>query len=203
MLMVLKISVYAIILLSIFGILHIDTNREGKIFGENSLTEWSQIILILLSVIIFYRSGKIDKRNSSLMKLFIGMLSIFCIREFDGLLDKYVFNGAWQILVYITVALLFLFSYKHRNSLIKSINELFNNVSLGILESGFLILMGFSRLLGQKIFWRSVMKEVYLRSMKKAAEESLELLGYGFIFIGSIEFLLFCKRKVVLGTVVK
>ncbi|KQC06249.1 MAG: hypothetical protein APR54_07450 [Candidatus Cloacimonas sp. SDB] len=193
---VVKILVYAVILLSIFGILSIDANKEGKIFKENSLTEWSQIILILLSSIIFFRSGKIDKSNSSLMKLFIGILSILFIREFDSLLDKYVFNGAWQILVYIIVFLLFLFSYKHRVDLLKSINEFVSNVSFGIIESGMLILLVFSRLFGQKIFWRSVMKEAYLRSVKDVAEESLELLGYCLIFIGSIEFLLLCKRKI-------
>ena len=190
-----KILVYAIFLVCVFGILHIDANRGGKIFNENSLTEWSQIILILLSAIIFYRSGKIAKNYSLLMKLFIGMLSIICIREFDGLLDRYVFNGAWQLFVLIILFLLSLFIYKHRNVLIKSTNELVKHVSFGIMQSGFLILMVFSRLFGQKIFWHSVMQEAYFRSVKNVAEESLELLGYSLIFIGSIEFLVSRHKK--------
>lgn len=195
---IIKILAYAIILLGIFGILYVDANRGGKIFKENSLTEWSQIILILLSALIFYRSGSIDKNYSPLMKLFIGMLSIACIREFDGLLDRYVFDGAWQILVLIIISLSFLFIYKHRNALINLIVKFVKLVSFGIIESGFLIIMVFSRLFGQKIFWYSVMQKAYLRSVKDVAEESLELLGYSLIFIGSLEFLLFCKRNVSL-----
>ena len=124
------------------------------------------------------------------MRLFIGILSIFCIREFDSFLDKYVFDGAWQIFVLIILFLLTLFIYKERNAIVKSTNEFVKHCSFGIMQSGFLILMVFSRLFGQKVFWHSVMQEAYLRSVKNVAEESLELLGYSLIFIGSIEFLL-------------
>lgn len=187
---IIKMLVYAIFLMSIFGILHFDANQEGKIFNENSPTEWSQVILIFLTAVTLYKSGKVDKRNSSLMRLFIGILSIFCIREFDGFLDKYVFDGAWQIFVLTILFLLTLFIYKERNAIVKSTNEFVKHCSFGIMQSGFLILMVFSRLFGQKVFWHSVMQEAYLRSVKNVAEESLELLGYSLIFIGSIEFLL-------------
>jgi len=192
---IVKILIYAVILFGIYGILQIDSNQEGKIFKENSLTEWLQILFMVFTSIVFYISGKIDKNNLALMKLLIGLLFIAIIRELDEVLDKFVFDGAWQILALVILLVLSFLVYKHRKNLAPSINKFVKLSSFGILQSGFLIVMVFSRLFGQKIFWKSVMGASYIRSVKDVAEESLELLGYGLIFIGSIEFLLFCKKK--------
>ena len=200
---IVKILIYVVILFGIYGILHIDANREGKIFKENSLTEWSQILFMVFTCLVFYISGKIDKSNHALMRLLIGFLSVIVIRELDEVLDKFVFDGSWQVLALTILLALLFFCYKHRKDISSSINKFVKLSSFGIMESGFLIIMVFSRLFGQKIFWKSVMGASYLRSVKDVAEESLELLGYSLIFIGSIEFLLFCKRNVSLELKIK
>ena len=57
--------------------------------------------------------------------------------------------------------------------------------------AGFITTFVFSRLFGRSIFWQAVMEEQYFRSVKNAAEEGTELLGYGLMLIGAIEYFIY------------
>jgi hypothetical protein len=49
--------------------------------------------------------------------------------------------------------------------------------------------MVFARLFGQKVLWKTMMGENYVRLTVRAIEESCELVGYLLILIGAIECL--------------
>jgi hypothetical protein len=66
---------------------------------------------------------------------------------------------------------------------------------MGLLLAGFLITFIFSRLFGKTSFWQTLMGERYFRSVKNAAEECIELLGYGLLLAAAAEFYLLAKPK--------
>jgi hypothetical protein len=61
--------------------------------------------------------------------------------------------------------------------------------------SGILVTFLFSRLFGKGDFWKAVMEENYMRSVKNAAEEGVEVMGDILIFISSVEYMIFKSKQ--------
>jgi len=167
---------------------------QGK-FSEESLVEYAQSMLLLFSALVFFYTGL--KYRSTLVlsvSLFSFTFASF-IREQDAVLDDKVFDGAWQTLVFSLLLFTAILIYRKKVLLLSAFNEYGNKFAFGILLSGVLTTYVFARLYGRKVFWMAVMENQYTREVKTVSEESLELLGYVLILIGSIEFLLNSASK--------
>ena len=117
------------------------------------------------------------------------------IREFDAVLDAYVYDGAWQTLVLIVIILVGYKSFRSRQSLQTTIPDYMISYPFGLLIGGMLVTFIYSRLFGETIMWKTVMQENYVRDVKNAAEESMELLGDSIIMFASFEFLFWARSK--------
>ncbi len=58
-----------------------------------------------------------------------------------------------------------------------------------------LITFAYSRLMGESILWQTLMEENYVRNVKNAVEESIELLGDTIILFGAMEFFLLAEQE--------
>ena len=115
------------------------------------------------------------------------------IREFDAFLDHKVHDGAWQVLVLIVLATVLYKSYQNRKALWNSLPNYLLSYPFGIMISGMIITFAYSRLIGESIMWQTVMEENYIRNVKNAVEESVELLGDSIILFGVVEFFMYAK----------
>lgn len=193
-----RIILYGIVLVGVAYLISLEgLSSEGgeKLYGEGSLTEYMQILFLVLSSFLLGILGFRYKANRSLSILLVGISLVACIREFDNILDHYVFDGAWQVLALLAAALTGYWVYKLRAGLKQAIAEFMNQPAFGIIISGFLIVFTFSRIFGRKVFWKAVMAEHYIRSVKNVAEEGIELLGYTLIFLGIFEYFIYCVKK--------
>jgi hypothetical protein len=109
------------------------------------------------------------------------------IREFDFYLDNYVFDGAWQVLAFSTLAITMIYLVRNKEAIEQASQKVFQTSAFGLISAGVLITFIFSRLYGRTAFWEAVMEEKYFRSVKNVSEEGIELLGYSIILIGCIE----------------
>jgi len=186
---ILRIVFYAVLLLLVSQLIYIDALEVAKQkFKEESWTEYLQVITLFLTALIFYISAHKWPKFRSLGILLAGAATIAFIREIDAYLDAYVFDGAWQTLALVAAISIGWMTYKWRKGLIEAIQYFIGTQSFGLCLGGFLTVFVFSRMFGRQIFWRAVMEEGYMRSVKNAAEEGLELLGYLLIFMSAIEF---------------
>ena len=186
---ILRIVFYAVLLLLVTQLIYVDALEVAKPkFMEASWTEYLQVITLFLTALIFYISAYKWPKFRSLGILLGGAASIALIRELDAYLDTYVFDGAWQMLALVAVISIVWMTYKWRKGLIEAIHYFIGTQSFGLCLGGFLTVFVFSRMFGRQIFWRAVMEEGYMRSVKNAAEEGFELLGYLLIFMSAIEF---------------
>lgn len=186
-----RILIYAVLLAGLTQLIALQAYQvhADDLYAEGSLIEWLQVTFILLTIAVITGIGSLDRSKRSLSILMIGMLLMATIREFDWTLDAYVFDGAWQLAVACTLLVTIMLVFRQRQTLMPAIQDFVNEPAFGIMLSGFLILFVFSRLFGQTSFWRAVMGHRYLFSVKNAAEEGTELLGYFFLFISAIEWL--------------
>ena len=167
--------------------------ETGK-FGENSYTEWAQVIVLIIVISLMAFTSKIDKKHPIIGKLISGFFLMALIREFDSVLDG-IFDGLWQILVFLVLVFIVVEIIRKMESVKQSMDTFLRSTSFGFFTSGFLVTFVFSRLYGRSLFWESVMGEGYVRAVKNVSEESIELLGYTLILFGTIEWFKLLTNK--------
>lgn len=167
-------------------------------FGESSLLEYLQVVTLLLAALSAYLAGYFNASRATLSKMFAAAACIACVREFDFALDRYLFDGAWQLLVFMILLIAGLRAWQHRDELKETLLDFMQLPSFGIMVGGFITVFVFSRLIGRQVLWRAIMGDGYLGGVKTAVEESTELLGYTLILIGTLEFLreAICDREI-------
>ena len=162
-------------------------------FNEDSLTERFQESTFLLIVILCFVCSWLYPKTAALSFLMGGFFLMAFIRELDAFLDHNVYDGTWQVLVLIVLATVLYRSYQNREALWDSLPNYLLSYPFGIMISGMIITFAYSRLIGESIMWQTVMEENYIRNVKNAVEESVELLGDSIILFGVIEFFMYAK----------
>ena len=119
---------------------------------------------------------------------FGGMALAFMIRELDYFLDRWVADNFWQVLIAIIGALVIVYTYRHRRRLRIALARLWPSPGLTLLFSGAVILFAFVRLVGHEPLWMAILGDNYLRVIKLAVEEFIELSGYFLWMIGTVEY---------------
>ena len=159
------------------------------LFSEQSLLEYLQEASLFCTAILCLFIYRIFPDKKALALLLGGAALVALIREFDSFFDSKVFDGAWQVFVMITMALVIVSLVPLRKTILPLISDFIQRKSFGIVFSGFLTVFVFSRMFGRGIFWEAVTGEHSIRAVKNAAEEGTELLGYVLIFVGVMELL--------------
>ena len=169
-------------------------NPTGK-FNEDSLTEYFQEGTFFLTVLAYLFCTINYKKTASISLLVGGFFLMAFIREFDAVLDLYVFDGAWQTLVLVVLIFVGYKSFKSWSDIKLSTPDYFSSYPFGLMIAGMLVTFIYSRLFGESIMWKSVMEENYIRDVKNAVEESVELLGDSIILFAGLEFVFWAKDK--------
>ena len=169
--------------------------QPGQKFDESSLTEYFQEGSFFLTVILYLFYVLKRKTTAALSILIGGFFLMAFIREFDAVLDRYVFDGAWQTLAFSVLGLLIFSVYKNATVLGKTIPSYMVSYPFGMMISGMLVTFIYSRLFGESIMWQTLMEDDYIRSVKNAAEESIELLGDSLILFSAIEYGVWATKK--------
>ena len=197
---IVRIVIYASYLLSLSLVFLYDAGlKELRVeeiqakFNEDSLTERFQEFTFLMIVILCFVCSWLYPKTAALSFLMGGFFLMAFIREFDAFLDHKVPDGAWQVLVLIVLATVLYKSYQNRKALWNSLPNYLLSYPFGIMISGMIITFAYSRLIGESIMWQTVMEENYIRNVKNAVEESVELLGDSIILFGVVEFFMYAK----------
>ena len=197
---ILRVLFYAAIMYGISEVIYLDSitlTDTGK-FEENSFTEWTQEIFILLCSILYFILGRYDRSITGFTGMLSGMALMAFIREFNNYFHNW-FRGAWQIFVLIALILTIIYVYRNRDTLVKPFYDYLKLPAFGVTMSGFVSLMVFSRLFGSGKIWRNILEVEELegptRWVKNAAQEGTELLGYALILIGTLEYFWYIRNK--------
>ena len=119
--------------------------------------------------------------------LFGGLAAIFLIRELDYFLDRFADNF-WQVIMAVIAALLIAYTYRHRRRFRIAWIRIWPSPGLTLLFAGAVILFAFARLIGHEPLWMAILGNHYQRIVSVAVEELMEIAGYCFWFIGTLEY---------------
>ena len=163
-------------------------------FSERGFTELAQSALLAAGAGLLLYSHLVIRTLPYISLLMFGFLFASLIREQDALLDTYLFDGAWQLLVSFTVLPILFVVIRKRQRFLAEFAAYSNSFSFGLFAAGFLTTYVFSRLYGRGDFWQAILQESYVRDFKSAAEEVVELFGYAVLLIAVIELVLLARR---------
>lgn len=188
-----RLSAYVLVLVGIFAIIAYDASETN--FSESSVTEYAQEFFLLLMVGISFFAYKKYRRFSTLHFSW-GLLALaFLVREYNNFAHDYLFPYAWSTIVIALLLYLGFFLYRNFDRWKREFTSAANSYAFAILLVGMLILQVFSRLYGLPFMWEALMSDQYLHSIIRASEESIELLGYSILLIGTVEFYLLTKQR--------
>ena len=169
--------------------LHVIANHGDEIgTSEFSPIEIMQPIIILVCGALMLWVAEYCPSQRPIAVPFGGLALAFMIRELDYFLDRYVVDNFWMVLIGIPAAFVIVYTYRARKRLRIAWARVWPSPGMALLFAGAVVLFAFARLVGHEPLWMAILGEHYHRVALLAVEEFIELVGYFFWLIGTIEY---------------
>jgi len=187
--LMIRSGIYAVFIgIIAFGVLWGATQFGKQFYAETGPVEIMETVFALVTALVFLSVGRLDRQKESFVALMASLLFCAVIRESDYFLDVLVGRNTWKVLVGLLVVLTFFHVRRNFQSILESLMDFLSQPSFGILISGALVLVVFSRLFGYGDFWKDLIEGKLYRVVKTIVEEGVELMGYFLILVSSWEY---------------
>lgn len=163
-------AVFASIVL--FG-LWLDVHVLHDKLHEISVTEILQETILAVIVFIHFRLVKDTEYMRECNVLIGGFFMAMLIRELDALFD-FIAHGSWVwFALSVSILAISYATLRYRKTLLQ-LSSYPQTPYYGMMISGLLCVLVFSRLFGMHLLWDSVLGEEYVRIIKNIVEEGAE-----------------------------
>ena len=172
--------------------LEMELAADWRPFTEFGYLQVAQSLLLFgCAALLFYQAwqGAAFRELAACLALFFLVL---LVRENDQPLELVLPHGSWKFIALVPFLALLVYAWRKRRAVTAQVLEYAGSFAFGVMVSGMLVLV-FSRLFGRASFWEQLMGDGYLRKVKMVAEEGIEFLALGMIFIAVFEFMLFSR----------
>jgi len=170
--------------------LAVQAGYASVLVRENQPWEWVEVGFLVLASLFCWWAAKRRPPFRRLFTLFSLLPLVAAVRELDDVLDRYVFDNSWKVIVGLLLLYTGYITWRNFAGIKAEFRAFMETRAFGFLWCGFLVVFVFSRLFGQKVLWKALMGEHYIRLVARTVEEGAELLGYWLILAGTIECLL-------------
>ena len=169
--------------------LHLVVN-PGDRFGtsEYSPVELVQVVILVVCCLLYGWVSRHCPSQRPLAVPFCRIGIVFIIRELDYFLDRFIGDNFWQVLVAIVGSLVAVYLWRNGRRFRIAWLRIWPSPGLTLLFAGAAILFTFVRLIGHEPLWQALLGDGYQRIVKLAVEELMEIAGYYFWLIGTIEY---------------
>lgn len=130
-------------------------------------------VIVLVHLLLARKYAHLRYSNILIGGFFLAML----IRELDGLFDL-LSHGSWVWFALLATAGSLLLPLRHLRQTLSQLAEYTRTPYYGMMISGLLAILVFSRLFGMHGLWYAVLEENYARVVKNTVEEGSESFGY-------------------------
>ena len=184
------ISLMAYILACFGGVLLeyvLASTYKAKTFLEHGPVENLQMVLLLVSAVLFLVKSLRDQKIRRVSLFLSGMCFGAVFRELDSFMDEHIVCMGWKI-GFLFVAVPAVYCLKNRRGLLQEVVILVNRrVLVILLFCAFIVIFPIAQCLGHKPFVSDVLENAHVGKIKELIEESIETIGYLLILCSSIE----------------
>ncbi len=167
---------------------YLDAIWIGDGVPENSFTEWTQELLLLAVVVLFFHSALRAPDSRPFLVLVAGFFACLLIREWDAAIDR-VHPGFWKwsAMAVAAVCIAYALRPRHRHTLLPTAARFCVARAMPFLSLGLVVLLVLSRTFGSgQLIWQELLGDGYTIDFKSTIQEGLELFGYLLIFYGAV-----------------
>lgn len=175
-------------------IIYLDAVILGHGASEFSFTQFTQEGLLFVSAVIFFALMKNEPESRGFLILCGGFLTVLLIREIDVLFDQ-IRHGLWVYPAIAVILVTLVYARKSSGTVSGPLVYYLQTYPFAYIIIGLMIVTVFSRIFGSGVIWKVVMANDYSYEFKSIVQEGAELLGYAFLFYGSV--LLWIRRTKV------
>ncbi|WP_308561368.1 transporter [uncultured Klebsiella sp.] len=161
--------------------------------GEVSVTEILQESILAVIVFIHFKLVKDSAHMRECHLLIGGFFLAMLIRELDGLFDL-ISHASWVWFALSTSVAIIAYTARNYRQALDDLARYPLMPYYGMMISGLLCILVFSRLFGMHLLWETVLREQYVRVVKNMVEEGAESFGYVLCLTSSIGYY-FYQRK--------
>ncbi|QTF10752.1 hypothetical protein HC231_09770 [Brenneria izadpanahii] len=161
---------------------------------ETSITEISQASILAAIVCSNLFQAVRSREGKRGFVLIAGFFGCMLIREMDFVFDM-IAHGSWLwFALSVAIGTIF-FCFKKPSDTIHQLTVFIRHPAYGMMFSGLLCVLVFSRLFGMQVLWQDLMRDGYIRSVKNIVEEGTELFGYALCLISTFWFMARSNEK--------
>jgi hypothetical protein len=186
------VQIFLVVLITL--IIYLDAVIFGHGASEFSFTQFSQEGLLFVSAVIFFALSKNQPESRGFLVLCGGFFTVLLIRELDVLFDQ-IRHGLWIYPAIVAILVTLIYARKRPETVSGPLVYYLQTYPFAYITIGLMIVVVFSRIFGSGIIWKVVMANEYSFKLKSIVQEGVELLGYAFIFYGSV--LLWIRRTIL------
>jgi hypothetical protein len=184
-----RIVLYLLITIAAFGaivIAAVGSPNPAALFEDDGPWEWIQFSLFVASAALCFANARRNEIYTHILDL-CGLLALFAaVRELDHFLDTLVFDGAYKIINGVILVLFVYLIWIHRWTLTNTLMRFTKTAPFYFFVAAVLVVV-YGEIIGQAELWKALMGDGYVRSVKRAAEELAEFMGYLLLFFGAVE----------------
>ncbi|MGQ3684547.1 MAG: hypothetical protein ACUBOA_05980 [Candidatus Loosdrechtia sp.] len=187
-----RFVMYTVIMIACLTLLPFIVKYDRAAFvAEGGPVELAQLALILLSAGILAAGAWRIPAWRGLLCLLALFAIIAAVRELDYLIDRLIPVPGRKAPAFILILFAAFCAWYYRSGLIRQIQGFITSYPCYILWAGMLTVTVYAQLLGNGRLLETLMLSDYVHDYKRTVEELVELCGYFFITVGSIETVFF------------
>jgi hypothetical protein len=156
--------------------------------SEYSPLEIIQSLILLVCGLLLVWTARHCPSQRPVAVGFAGVALIFLLRETDFLLDAWVADNFWQVMMAIVSAFLIVYCYRHWRRFRIAWFRVWPSPGLALYFAGAVVVFAGATFIGHEPFWQAVQGDNYQRIVKLAVEELIEFIGYTLWLVGTIEY---------------
>ena len=156
--------------------------------SEYSPVEMLQPGILVVCGLLYAWVAQYCPQQRPIALAFGGLSALFFIRELDFFLDRNVADNFWQAPAAVISALVIVYVWRHAKRFRVAWLRMWPSPGLTLLFAGALVQFAFAPFVGHEPLWQAILGDDYVRIVKLAVEEFVELIGYFLWLIGTAEF---------------
>jgi hypothetical protein len=185
----LRFLIYAALVAGTFEwmVLAVHTHDLHWLMRDDGPVEITQFLAALFTAILFFLLSRERHSFRELYRFFSALSLIACARELDNFTLQLGSRNAYIYLAMLPLTWAIVTLVRARGRILDQLAVFSQTSAFSLLLAGFLIVVVYAQILGQKALWMTVLSVDVYRPIKELVEESSELLGYLLMLFGAAE----------------
>jgi hypothetical protein len=185
----LRFLIYAALVAGTFQwiVIAVRTHDVHWLMRDDGPVEITQLLASFFTAFLFFLLSRERAAERELLRFLCALSLIACARELDNLTLELGSRDAYKWIAALPLAWALGIAASARGKLLDQLAAFSRTPGFSLLVAGFLVVVVYSQLLGQKALWMAVLEPDVYRPVKELVEESSELLGYLLMLFGAAE----------------